>query len=382
MLERFYTDICSDVGIGRILGAGRNLPFIGNRLTAIASRKLPPEIKEKTTAFGHHALRSLIASHLRSLPPEQAFRNAVKESLGAGRKMTRHGFGTATHLYMMLDEYPTLMRAAKDQGIKVVSDVYILISTEKLLAKERKLFPDWEPTTPDLQSIRRPYGIENSLFELADFFLCPSTAVQDDLVANWGIKRGQTAYLPFAVTDQWHGLSNIPKPRQILFVGTADLRKGIHYFAMAAEILRSRRVRYEFRVAGNVKEQIRRHPTCRHLTFLGRVPRSEIQKEFAQADVLVLPSLAEGAAGVTFEALASGVPQIVTIASGSVARDGIDGITVRERDPEGLADGIEQIVENRELRTKMAIASKTRASEFSWEAYQQRLVTILKTMKL
>jgi len=63
--------------------------------------------------------------------------------------MVRSGFGEATHLYSMLGECAPLLVAAKDRGLRVVSEIYILLSTERILAAERKQFPDWEPDVPD-----------------------------------------------------------------------------------------------------------------------------------------------------------------------------------------------------------------------------------------
>ena len=48
----------------------------------------------------------------------------------------------------------------------------------------------------------------------------------------------------------------------------------------------------------------------------------------AAADVFVFPSLFEGSAVVTYEALACGLPSIVTPNAGSVVRDGVDGFHV------------------------------------------------------
>ena len=56
---------------------------------------------------------------------------------------------------------------------------------------------------------------------------------------------------------------------------------------------------YDFHVAGDVTSDIAAQPACRHLRLFGRVPRSSVHQEFAAADVLALPSLAEGSAGVT-----------------------------------------------------------------------------------
>jgi len=50
-------------------------------------------------------------------------------------------------------------------------------------------------------------------------------------------------------------------------------------------------------------------------------------------------------------------------AAGSVVRDGIDGFIVPERDAEALADRIEELVENRELRDRMAAAAREHAKD-------------------
>src|SRR6185503_19097558 len=113
------------------------------------------------------------------------------------------------------------------------------------------------------------------------------------------------------------------------------------YFALTAEKLAHRPPstahRFEFRVAGNVTPRVAQQSICRPLKFLGRVPRAGMVSEFARADVLVLPSLAEGSAEVTYEALACGVPVITTPEAGSVVRDGVEGRIVPSRDPEALA---------------------------------------------
>jgi glycosyltransferase involved in cell wall biosynthesis len=95
----------------------------------------------------------------------------------------------------------------------------------------------------------------------------------------------------------------------------------------------------------------------------------------------VLPSLAEGSATVTYEALATGIPVITTAASGSVVRDGIDGFIVEERNAEALAAAIEVLVENRELRSSMSASAKRRVKQFSWEAYGERFLQALRSFE-
>jgi glycosyltransferase involved in cell wall biosynthesis len=179
------------------------------------------------------------------------------------------------------------------------------------------------------------------------------------------------------VADEWFDIVPSPTLGRVLFAGTANLNKGIHYLAMAAGQLSARGRRYEFRIAGNVVPEIRENALCKNLTFLGRVPRDRIQAEFSCADILVLPSLAEGSAAVTYEALAVGLPVVTTNAAGSIVRDGIEGRIVEERDPAALADAIESIIEDREARDQMAIAARLRAKDYTWRRYAERLSSAL-----
>lgn len=374
-LDRFHTDLAGNVGWGRILS---RLPGSGGMAARLHGRQVPDRVLPLTTTHDEAALRLLVKDVFGRRDPETRFRRQIAFSRDFGRSLLRHGFGDATHLYSMLNEGSGLFEEARMRGIRVVSEVYILLSTERILSEEQRRFPDWEPSPLDYASLREELLPDDPYPGNIDLCLCPSEAVREDLIAHWGVLPERTALVPYGMDPRWLELETRPEPGRILFVGTADLRKGIHYLAFASELLRSRGFRGEFRIAGNVSETVRHHPDCRHLTFLGRIPRDRIHEEFQRADLFVLPSLAEGSAEVTYEALAAGVPQIVTRAAGSVARDGIDGLLVPKRDPQALADAIERGVGDRTWRAAASAASRERAREFTWERYGERMIASLK----
>jgi glycosyltransferase involved in cell wall biosynthesis len=398
MLERFYTDLCADAGLGRWLVRAGKIPLLNGRMAKLAGRRLPENVRAKTTTFGGSSVVQALLAATAGRDPQQRFRAAMRTDAALGTAMTRQGFGEATHLYSMLGEARPFLDAAQQQGLIVVMEIYILLATEKILAAERKQFPDWEDSSPDHAAVREEFAANKLPLRACDFAICPSEAVRDDLVANFEVKPEQCAVVPYGMNPELLNVRSEPVPGRVLFAGTADLRKGIHYFAMAAERL-SQKVtstvlcplssdsspsssghRYEFRVAGNVTPRVRQQPVCRHLNFLGRIPRAEMAREFAIADVFVLPSLAEGSAEVTYEALACGLPVITTQAAGSVVRDGIEGRIVPERDPVALAEAIREVVEDREKRDRMAHAARVRARDYTWERYGGRLVTALQAM--
>ena len=380
MFERFYTDVSGNTGWGRWLVLGGALPKIVPKLRRLANRVIPAEIIDATYSFPGPNIRWFWRSLFATPDLTTQFRIDVLRNVDLGNSAAALGFGAATHLYVMLSEFTPLMKAARENGLKVVSEIYILLSTNRLLAEERRRFPDWDTKPPDWEAVLREFHFDGVPVGWADFYICPSQAVADDLVEHWKISRNATTVVPYGMNPAWLDLEPKTQPGRILFVGTAELRKGIHYLAMAAEELVKRGRDYEFRVAGHVEDRVRNQPACKHLNFLGRVPRDRIHEEFQRADVFTLPTLAEGSAEVTYEALAAGVPLVTTAAAGSVARDGIEGWIVPERDPLALADALEQVIENRELRNKMAAAARLRATDYTWDRYGERLVETLKQL--
>ncbi len=378
MLERFYTDMAGDIGLSAVVSAAGTLPLVGKSARRLAGRRLPFDIRAKTTTFPGITLPHVFRRVIIARDPAAACREDVRFSDALGRAMARRGFGSATHMYSMLGECGPLFAEGKRRGLVTVSEIYISLSTERILTEERKNFPGWEENVPDYAAVCRGFESSGGPRADADFAICPSEWVRDDLVRNFGFPSEHTAIVPYGVNPEMLSVSDEPVRGRILFAGTADLRKGIHYFAAAAEKLLVRRVRCEFRVAGNVERSVANQEQCRHLKFLGRVPRVKITGEFAVADVFVLPSLAEGSAETTYEALACGVPVVTTLEAGSVVRDNIDGRIVPSRDPEALANAIAEIVEDRQKRERMSRAARDRAHDYTWERYGERLLAALR----
>jgi glycosyltransferase involved in cell wall biosynthesis len=379
MLERFYTDVAGNAAWVRHLQRPLSRLPRNNPLARLAARRLPAEVRDKATTFPIRSLAHAVA--LRLLPtPERRFRAHLRHTARLGEGMARHGYGNATHVYSMLGECGPFLEQARRRGLVVVSDVYIRPRTVAIVAAERGAHPDWEPEPIIVpERTRRALGMEDHLMAHTDYFVCPSQVVREDLAREFGIPPSRAAVVPHGVDARWLALAPRTEPRRILFAGSADLRKGIHHLAAAALRLHTRGFRYQFRIAGDASATVRSQPACRHLTFLGRVPRRQMPDELVAADVLVLPTLAEGSALVTYEALAAGVPVVTTRAAGSMVRDGIDGSIVPERDPEALALAIAEIVEDRGRRARMSMAARERAREFTWERYGERLVAALRS---
>jgi glycosyltransferase involved in cell wall biosynthesis len=106
------------------------------------------------------------------------------------------------------------------------------------------------------------------------------------------------------------------------------------------------------------------------VAFPGFVPHDTVGDLFLASDVFVMPSVIapsgdrDGLPTVILEAMAHAVPVVATAVSGipEVIEDGITGVLVRERDPQGIADAVRRLVSDREEAVAMAARGRERVS--------------------
>lgn len=373
VLEALYTDACASVGalsVARRLLPERLRPAAFKRLLG---RTLPPDI-----APGRVRVATL------STLAERIARRAFKahEGLTAthallAKSVRRHGFERANALYSVSNADLPLLREAKARGLTIIYEQIINPSVGLILREERERFPGLEAQDPE-REVRDGIARDRDVFALADSVVCASAFVRSDIHQLAG-EQVKVEVIPYGIEESWLDRASEPERGRVLFVGSVGLRKGNHYLAEAQRLLRARGRNYDFRVVGPHDGSLVKHPRFRGPLYLGQVPRTEIGREFARADVFVLPTLAESFALVHLEALAHGVPVVTTPNCGSVVEEGKQGFIVPIRDPFALADAIERIVEDRALRDRLSAGARIRAAQFTWSAYGAALLAATRT---
>ena len=164
--------------------------------------------------------------------------------------------------------------------------------------------------------------------------------------------------------------------RFILFVGRLVPEKGVfdllESYAKLECQLRSE-VGLVFAGDGVARPELERcanRITPGTVLFPGFAQREELASLYALAECLVLPTHSDPWGLVVNEAMASGLPVIVTSVAGcagDLVEDGWNGFVVARADPAGLSNAIASVVRQPALRQKMSACSLERIRNFSPE---------------
>ena len=218
-----------------------------------------------------------------------------------------------------------------------------------------------------------------SFLMCGDRVVVPSLAFREDVV-SFGLARSKEEQLPRSVElghfspehadrEAWTS-RGAPKGPIVLFLGRVSREKGLETLIAAwPEILKVR----PDAVLGVVgdgpfrQEFETRMASLGPAAFTGMVVGDELPKLVAACAVLAFPSTTDTFGNAVLEALASGVPAVVTDQGGpcEIVRDGCSGLVVPGDDALALARAVVRLLTDSELHDSMARAARTRAEEYS-----------------
>ena len=381
LLERLCTDLCAESAVVRWGAAVWPLRLQPRGLRRVAGRRVADVPAGRIQSYPLFGLRRLVHGR-RDRTPGDRYRSWLEANTKFGRLVARSGFGEADTVYVFNGAGLEILQQARRLGLRtIVEQTAAPVEVEEsLLEHERKSWPGWEPGGAARESWQPMADRERAEWDLADVILCGSEYVRDGMgEVNGPLERAEV--VPYGCPPELleaRASRRLDGELRVLFAGTICLRKGIPYVLEAARRLKSRRIR--FRAVGPVAVS---EPAAGQLRETmeapGAVPRSAMGEQYAWADVFVMPSISEGSANVCYEALGRGLPVITTHNSGSVVRDGVDGFIVPLRDADAIAERIDELAGDEELRSEMSRNAYFRATEYSWERYQQRLLAAIQS---
>ncbi len=165
---------------------------------------------------------------------------------------------------------------------------------------------------------------------------------------------------------------SVSGPLKLLFVGRINQRKGIKYLLQAIAMLPEADL--ELTVCGRVMDGLELFQQAgSRVRIRPSVSTDELIRAYQQADLFVLPSIAEGFGQVLLEALACGLPVLATThtAAPDLIADGQEGFIVEPRRPDQIAERIQWALDHREDLVRMRAAARTRAEQFPWSRFHE-----------
>lgn len=387
LLERFYTDCY----IG-------NKPWLEAALRAIPPSKRPAVVerwlgrkdrilpREKVTSFDLFGMWYVWAQ--RQAGKRGSIENAFSEGVARfAQKIFNHGLAHCNVLWGFNGASLELFRYAKQQRIHCVLDQTSNPKpiAQRLTDEEHANWCDWMPQGEQTASESILRDRDHEEWAIADTIVTGSEFVKEGLV-QCGVMPDKIHVIPSGIDLTRFDSRAKPRfdgkrPLRVLFVGRVSVMKGIPYLLKALAALGPDRV--EARLIGGISIDRSRLAQFHDVaTAVGTVPRSLIAEQYQWADVFCFPSITEGSAVVTYEALASGLPVITTPNAGSIVQHGADGFIVPIRDIDGLTQAMSRYIGDPALlasHQQWTAISRKRAGMERYGVDIERLIRTVKT---
>ncbi len=169
----------------------------------------------------------------------------------------------------------------------------------------------------------------------------------------------------------------------VLFCGGYTERKGIHEIVAALDHIPHEDVKLVFvGHYGDLRPNLLQALTRSEHTgyeVLWKVPPLALRRWLTVADILIVPSHAEGRPNTVYEAMASETAVVGTDVSGipEQVRAGETGLLIPPKDPTALADALADLLATPKRRAEMGLKGRERLVEkgWTWDAHGERLAS-------
>jgi glycosyltransferase involved in cell wall biosynthesis len=227
-------------------------------------------------------------------------------------------------------------------------------------------------------------ALEEREYEAVDLVAVPSEFVRRTFLER-GVPAGKLGLHQFGFDEGRFPPPAAPRPAgeglRALFVGSAEPRKGLHY-ALEAWRASGAAERGTFTICGSFYpgyDELLREPLA-HASVRVEGFVSDVAALMRESDVLVLPTVEEGSALVTYEAQASGCVPVVSDAAGARCTHLEDGLVHEAGDVRTLAEHLRLLDGDRELLERLRAATLARRAELTWEQGARELESLYREL--
>src|SRR5690554_2331688 len=371
ILDKFYTDFDSRKSFYPFF---RRIPYnlqpdFIKKLNSRIPSKIP---EEKVVAFNNFGIMYALKRRM--------FKNQsdyYKTILWAAKEFNRLIIKNLNEeaVYTFNGASLDLMKTAKRRGIRVYLEQTIAPKkTEtELISAEKEKFPDWVNENEDTVELNEFIQREEEEWDLADKIVCGSVFVKNSISSlNGPVEKCEVVPYGIRVGNGKIRHKSLNEKINILTAGEVGLRKGSQYVYEIAKRLKNK---FNFRMVGTINIPVGKAKKISEVVELtGVVPKSEMKKHYEWADIFILPSICEGSATVTYEALASGLPVLCSPNTGSVVEDGKDGFILAYNNISEWIEKLECFADNPDLLSELSGNALMNKNKYSYESYSERLL--------
>jgi glycosyltransferase involved in cell wall biosynthesis len=214
----------------------------------------------------------------------------------------------------------------------------------------------------------RPFGVRRAQRDFSSMTgaIAVSSVLQRQLVAEVGFPAARVAVFPNGVDlRKFHPRARVAMRRKhglpedkflVIYVGNFIEPKGVSRVAEAINDWQG--------VAGIFVGAGPRAPRIPNLAYCGRVPHEQVPELLSAADCFVLPSDVEGSSNATLEAMACGVPVVVSDLefNDELVKHEVTGLRVLPSDVHSIRDRIRMLMVEEGLRNRLVEAALRKAA--------------------
>jgi glycosyltransferase involved in cell wall biosynthesis len=258
---------------------------------------------------------------------------------------------------------PLLMPSSRAAQVVTIHDLFFLDHPEATVAE-----------------IRRDYAaLAAAHARRADLVVTVSATVAAQVVQRLGVDPARVVTCPNGAPD-WTPRPAVPDAGPVICVGTLEPRKNIAGLLDAWVHLLDGGLRVPLLLAGGAPAsaapllaRLRRPPLAGVVHYVGYLDEADRRAFYDRARVLVLPSLDEGFGLPAVEAMAAGVPAVVSRRGALPEVCGDAATYVDPDDPRGIAAAIAALLASPARLEACRQRGAARARQFSWDTSAARL---------
>lgn len=207
-------------------------------------------------------------------------------------------------------------------------------------------------------------GVERWLVEEVDRIVTCSAHMQGEVSRVFGVEPGLVEVIPNQVDVAAFGSTGVPARNSrptLLFAGRLEHEKGVQTLLEAIPLVARDLPWVRLRVVGRgtyasqLQRRARRRGLKGRVRFDGFVDASHLRELYLSSDAVVVPSLYEPFGVVALEAMASGVPVVVSDTGGlrELVEDEVTGLRFPPGDHAALARRLVRVLSDPDLARRL-----------------------------